>query len=183
VVDARGDPVRGARIGLGFAPAVVAQGQLSEGFVLTDASGRFDLGAVEPGAHTISAYADGVGRGALDVEVEEGRDLSDLRVVLDEPADDEGVNLAGGGLALTLGERDTRAGTLVVVVDLAPGGEAERAGLEPGDVIESIDGKRVSEMKTARKHLQGRVGADVVIAVRRDGKRVSYRVRREGVAR
>src|SRR5690606_37403888 len=84
VKDTSGNPVRGARVGLGFAPAVVVKGMLPEGFVLCDTEGQFTLALVEPGSHTLSAYAEGVGRGSLELEVEEGRDLDDVEIVLDE---------------------------------------------------------------------------------------------------
>lgn len=181
VIDAAGNPVRRARVGLGVAPSVIVQGQLPEGFVLTDAEGRFALRAVAPGTRRFSAYADGVGRGALELEVEEGRDATDVELVLDEPLDEAGVNLAGGGVAITLGERDTQSGVDVVIVAVAAGGEAERAGIVAGDVLAAIGGKRPRDMRAARKALEGRVGSDVVVTVKRAGERATFRVRREAV--
>jgi hypothetical protein len=183
VSDTSGSPVRRARVGLGVAPSVVVQGELPEGFVLTDSGGNFELRAVAPGHHEVSAYAEGVGRGVREVDVEAGGDVEDVDIQLDEPADESDVNLAGGGVALTLGERDTRSGVVVVVVEVVPGGEAERAGILPGDVVVSVDGKRARGMRAMRKSLEGRVGSDVVVTVRRDGKRSSFRVRREAISR
>jgi hypothetical protein len=183
VLDRAGSPVRRARVGLGLAPSLLVQGQLPEGFVLTDAEGRFELGKVAPGQHQLSAYADSVGRGSVSLEVSDGRDVADVVVELVEPADSGEPNLAGGSLALTLGERDTRSGVEIVVVDLAAGGEAERAGLLPGDIIVSLDGKKPADMRAARRALEGRTGSDVVVVVRRNGERASFRVRRESVGR
>lgn len=183
VLDAAGSPVRRARVGFGLAPSLLLQGQLPEGFVLTDADGRFALARVAPGRHQLSAYADSVGRGSAELEVSEGYDVDDVVIELVEPADSDEPNLAGGSLALTLGERDTRSGVEVVVVDLAAGGEAERAGLLPGDIIVSLDGKKPADMRAARRALEGRTGSDVVVVVRRNGERASFRVRRESVGR
>jgi hypothetical protein len=178
VLDPAGDPVRRARVGLGIAPSVIVQGQLPEGFVLTDAEGRFELRAVAPGRRRLSAYADGVGRGFRELDIEEGRDATDVRVDLDEPVEGADVNLAGGGVAVTLGERD---GSDVIVVEVAAGGEAERAGLLPGDRILSVGDKRTNSMAAARAGLNGRVGSDVVVEVARKGRTMSFRVRRESV--
>lgn len=183
VVDEQGLPIRGARVGLGFAPAYLAGGQLPEGFVLTDAEGRFELRSVEPGEHTIAVAAPGFERGAIDVQVSEGSDQSELRVALREGDAEGELNLAGGSVALTLGERDTASGVDVVISDVAAGGEAERAGLRAGDIVVKVDAQRAKNMKQARRLLDGRVGSDVVIDVTRGGEPLAFRVRRESVAR
>jgi carboxyl-terminal processing protease len=114
--------------------------------------------------------------------VEEGRNQDDLRVVLDEAAEQD-PNLEGAGVALTLGERDTAEGVSVLIVDVAPGSEAERAGLAAGDALLSVDGAAVDSMAAARQKLNGKAGTDVVVSIERAGEQQSFRVRREPLGR
>ena len=82
---------------------------------------------------------------------------------------------------MTLGE--TSEPRDVVIVAVAEGSEAERAGLVPGDVVVDIDGTRVGTIEAARRRLSGPVADDVVVRVRR-GERVEvFRVGREAVRR
>jgi regulator of sigma E protease len=68
-----------------------------------------------------------------------------------------------------------------VVVAVAEGSEAERAGLLAGDVLWSVDGTLVEEMADGRRRLGGSDGSDVIIEVERGGEPLSVRVRREAV--
>jgi C-terminal processing protease CtpA/Prc len=114
------------------------------------------------------------------VQVTAGETTSGLAIALDG----SGAAPALGALAnvaITLGERDGEGYTEVVVVAVAEGSEAERAGLLAGDVLWSVDGATVEQMGDARRRLGGNDGSDVIIEVERAGEPLSLRVRREAV--
>jgi carboxypeptidase family protein/PDZ domain-containing protein len=178
VVDARGEPVRGARVGVGLVPAFVPSGSKPVGFVETDASGRFELRGLAPGRVTLSAYATGAGRGRLaDVVVAANEPVTGLRIRLTQHA--EAVSSGPANVAVTLGERHSGADLEVVIVNVAAQSEAERAGVRQGDVLWSIDDEVVLDMADARQALGGPVGSDVVLELDRDGATAFARVRRE----
>lgn len=183
VLDRDGSPVAGARVAVGIVPSYLPQGTLPSGVAVTDAEGEFTLLGVEPGRRTLRALAPTVGRGSVGgVQLEPGDELRDLTISLTEPLGEDGHDWRGG-VAITLGERDTRRGTVVVLVHVAEGSEAERAGLLPGDVLTHVDGVAVSEMAEARQRLGGPAGSDVVLVLLRDGKTVHTRVTREAISR
>ncbi|HMR05747.1 MAG TPA: PDZ domain-containing protein, partial [Polyangiaceae bacterium] len=88
-----------------------------------------------------------------------------------------------GSLAITLGERDVEDGTEVVIVHVAQGSEAERAGLSAGDVVRAVDGRDVVSMQDTRARISGRPGSDVLLSLARAGAPLSLRVTRENVRR
>ena len=58
------------------------------------------------------------------------------------------------------------------VQNVVPGGPAERAGVQPGDVIKSVDGKPVSSPEDVAAAVSGRApGDDIEIEVERGGSR------------
>ncbi|HLK35366.1 MAG TPA: carboxypeptidase regulatory-like domain-containing protein [Polyangiaceae bacterium] len=185
VVDARGDPVAGARVAAGHVPTWLLVGASPDGVAVTDARGRFRLGELAAGALDVEAYAPDLGRARVaGVKVEAGRATEDVRVVLAPESADAGAPGelgASGGVAVTLGE--TGAPTEVVIVSVVGGSEAERAGLAPGDVLLSVDGVAVRTMAEARGKLSGPLGDDVVTGVRRGDADLSLRVQREPVRR
>ncbi len=181
VVDAEDEPVAGARVSLGTAAIYLPVGALPRGTAVSDGEGRFSLKGVKPGVHRLEAIAAVVGRGmSAAVEVRAGRATDDVRIVLSIPVGDDHA-LSSGGVAVTLGER--RGGTEVVIVQVAEGSEAERGGLQVGDVILAVDGQRPANMADARLRLGGPAGSDVVVEVDRDGAQVRLRVAREAVRR
>jgi C-terminal processing protease CtpA/Prc len=117
------------------------------------------------------------------VSVVSGRTTEGVHVVLTPKADEpSGADIgASGSVAITLGE--TAAPVAVVVVSVAPGSEAERAGIVPGDVLLEVDGARVSGMREARASLSGPIGQDVVVAVQRGERALTLRAAREAVRR
>lgn len=183
VVDADDEPVVGARVSLGAAAAYLPVGALPRGTAVTDGEGRFSLKGVKPGLHRLEAIAAVIGRGSVaGVEVRAGRVTDDVRIVLATPVGDDDA-LGSGGVAVTLGERGADDGVEVVVVHVAEGSEAERGGLQAGDVILAVDGQRPANMADARLRLGGPAGSDVVVEVDRDGAEVRLRVAREAVRR
>jgi S1-C subfamily serine protease len=145
----------------------------------TDASGHFKLERIAEGRQTLEAVSVVSGRGRASVEIRAGRVADGVRIVLAAKGVEEA--LEGGNVAVTLGERGAGAGLEVVVLDVAPASEAERAGLHAGDVVTGIDGVRPASGSDARHRLSGRTGTDVVLDVTRDGRPESLRIPRESV--
>jgi S1-C subfamily serine protease len=182
VVDARGEPVSGARVGIGVVPLYLPQGALPEGLAVTDARGEFVLERVPSGTQSLNAYSRMSGRGTSQpLEIDPGEELRDVEVRLTEPPDAPSEEFRAG-VAITLGERDERSGVSVVVVQVAEGSEAARAGLLAGDVVVAVDGARVSSMAQARQALGGPAASDVVVSIIREGTPRDLRVTRESVS-
>jgi hypothetical protein len=181
VLDAAGEPVRGARVGVGLVPAFVPVAASFPGFVETDARGRFELRGLEPGRVSLSAYAAGVGRGSLDnVVITSGERITDLSIRL-IPTHTDTEPQAIANVAVTLGERLVGGDLEVVIVNVAAQSEAERAGVRQGDVLWSVDDEGVADMADARALLGGSDGSDVILELGRDGEALLVRVRREAV--
>jgi hypothetical protein len=88
-------------------------------------------------------------------------ELSDLRMGLREDLGDENYDY----LLYAMG-KDNR----LVVGDVLKSSAAERAGLEPGDIVQRYDGERIfnkKELRTATT--QGKSGSTVAVDVERDG--------------
>ncbi|HEY1533843.1 MAG TPA: carboxypeptidase regulatory-like domain-containing protein [Polyangiaceae bacterium] len=185
LVDDRGERVAGARVMAGDAPSYLPAGRPRHGIVLSAADGHFVLSGVHPGTVTISAVSAVSGRGiAHAVEVSSGHTTRGLRIQLTvqaRPTEDESV--AAGSVAVTLGERGTAPNVEVVVVNVAEASEAERAGVQAGDVVAALDGARPSSMTDARSRLSGQPGSDLVLEVLRAGATLKFRVLREAVRR
>jgi protocatechuate 3,4-dioxygenase beta subunit len=182
VVDARGDPVQGARVAPDRAPTYLAVGATPPGVAVTDAEGRFKLGELPEGELTLEAYAPDVGRARVSgVRVNAGRRTLNLRITVRKEEGESRDPGASGGVAVTLGETsDPRE---VVLVGVAQGSEAERAGLAPDDVVLSVDGVAVHTIEEARGRLNGPLGDDVVMKVRRGASEETFRLGREQVRR
>lgn len=184
VVDALGEPVARARISAGVLASFLSRGALPPGTTVSDEGGRFTLSGLRGGELELTAVSSAKGRGSVRLEARAGDELDGIVIELRESDDTEPE--AGphqGGLAVTLGERDDEGGTSVVIVDVSPDSEAERAGLAAGDVLVSLDGHAVRDMREARRGSFGKDGSDVVIGVRRAGQELSFRVRREPLTR
>ncbi|MCA9641062.1 MAG: carboxypeptidase regulatory-like domain-containing protein [Myxococcales bacterium] len=182
VVDTDGEPVAGARVAVDVAPAFLPVGALPPGVAVTDSKGHFVLRGLSAGAVLLEAYAADVGRGQLKTEVSEGDATRGVRIVLNLPVSDT-EPAATGSVAVTLGENDTDQGVVVVLVHVAPGSEAERAGLLAGDFVLAVDGVDVTGMVDARRRISGPVRGDVVLEIERNGGPLTLRVRRERVRR
>lgn len=180
VLDARGDPVPGARVAAGAVPAYTPAGALPRGVVATDADGHFRLNDLPPGEVALEAYLPSKGRGRDEaVQVRAGRVTSRVTLRLrtgDVPAEPTAM----AGVAVTLGEQWAQGQLDVQVLLVAPGSEAERAGIRPGDELTTIDGKAPDSLESARRALSGPEGSDVVVRLRRhSGDELTVRVGRE----
>ncbi len=181
VVDGRGDPVQGARIAKDRVPVYLAVGATPAGVAVTDARGRFKLAELAEGACVLEIYAPDVGRTRVEgVRVVAGRAIDLGRVTLRKEGGDGTVPASRGGVAVTLGETSDHE---VVLVSVAEASEAERAGLAPGDLLDEVDGAKVTTIAEARAKLNGAVGDDVVLKLRRADKPLALRVPREEVRR
>lgn len=186
VVDSRGDPIAGARVGKDSVPTYLPVGAMPPGMAVADARGRFRLGELAEGTIVLEAYSPEVGRTRLTgVRVIAGRTTDRVKMVLTRDAQGAAAEpLATGGVAITLGE--TAAGLdlpEVVVVAVSEGSEAERAGLAPNDIVVEVAGQKVKSIVDARARLSGPVHDDVVVKVRRGQREVTLRVAREAVRR
>jgi protocatechuate 3,4-dioxygenase beta subunit len=182
VLDRNGDPVVGARVAVGAAPAYLPVGPLPPGVAVTDARGRFTLADVAEGDVVIEAYSADRGRGRERVRVHPDHTTSDVRIKLDEEV--AGAEPASaGGVAITLGETTVRGARRIVVLQVAPGSEAERAGVQPDDVLAKIDAHVPASLEDARRRLSGPLGDDIVLRIVRDGDGQTLRLARERVRR
>ncbi len=182
VRDERGDPVAGARVARDRVPVFLAQGTPPPDVATTDARGRFRLGGLAAGAISLEAYAPEVGRGrAENVHIAPNRPTTNVRITL---GNDRAPNEAAGAtVAVTLGEAVTNGVREVVIVLVAPGSEAERAGLEPNDTLADVDGTPVHTIEEARAKLSGPTGVDAVVTIKRGDATSRVRVGREVVRR
>lgn len=180
VLDERGDPVVGARVALGHAPSYLPAGALPRGVAVTDANGAFALQGLPSGAATVDAFSPNFGRGSARVEVQGNRTQSGVRITLKQSGSDQDP-FAPGGVAVTLGERGSGDALEVVVVTVADNSEAERAGLQAGDVIVSVNDAKPSSMHDARSRLSGPLQSDVIVGISRGGAAQRLSILREAV--
>jgi len=181
VVDGRGDPVPGARVAKDQVPVYLAAAKAPPGVAITDGKGRFRLGELPDGILTLEVYAPDMGRARVEVRVNAGGRPADVRVVLGASPDGGSTPHAAGSVAVTLGE--VTAVREVVIVAVADGSEAERAGVLAGDVLLRVDDVPVHGIEEARGKLSGPLGDDVVLELRRAAGVRSLRVAREPVRR
>jgi hypothetical protein len=182
VRDERADPVAGARVAKDRVPVFLAQGTTPPDVATTDARGHFRLGGLAAGTVALEAYAPDVGRGRADnIRVSPGRPTTNVRITLGGGrAPNEG---AGATVAVTLGEAVSGNVREVVIVLVAAGSEAERAGLEPNDTLAEVDGTPVHTIEEARAKLGGPAGMDAVLTIKRGETTSRVRVGREIVRR
>jgi len=181
VVDARGDPVRGARVARDTVANVVPVAGLRAADV-TGKGGEFRLGDLPEGPVTIEAYAPEAGRGRVTVDVRAGRTTDRVKITLGNDPQALADDAAAGGVAITLGAARAGAQGLEVRA-VARGSEAERAGVERGDHLVSVDGQPVRTVADAMLRLNGPLADDVVVELERGGDRQKLRVARERVHR
>jgi S1-C subfamily serine protease len=180
VLDERGDAVAGARVAVGRAPSYVPAGALPRGVTVTDGRGFFSLQGLRSGPTVIDVFSPEHGRGSAKLEIRENRTQSGLRITL-RPSGGELDPFAPGGVAITLGERGAAEALEVVVVSVSENSEAERAGVQPGDVVVAIDDVEPRSMQDARAKLSGPLQSDVVLSVSRGGALQKLSVLREAV--
>ncbi|NOX62982.1 MAG: PDZ domain-containing protein [Chloroflexi bacterium] len=70
-----------------------------------------------------------------------------------------------------------RAQLPVLITAVAPGSPAEQAGLQPGDVIESVNGETVRGLEAISEVIRAHAGQEIEIVVLRDDEPVALRLR------
>ncbi len=186
VVDAGGAPVAGARVTL---KGGAARSPTSTPVATTDAEGEFVLRRVPSGEVSLVAEATGAASGdAASTSEARGPLRATATVTLPAGGELDGVELRlapqpaparEATVPLTLAERDEGESTETLVVQVPPGGAAERAGVEAGDVLAEVDGKRPANLDDARRLLAGAPNTEARLVVLRDGARRTLTVRRE----
>lgn len=200
VVDESDEPIPNVRVAKDAVPSYLPLGPLPPGVVVTDREGRFTLTGLPEGEVILEAYIQDRGRVQSEsIPIREGRTTSRVKIVMPAPEEESKKDPKGSGsVAVTLGERAESDGTAVIVKMVAPGSEAEVAGLEPGDRILSVNGRKIKSIEGARKGMTGPLAEDVLmqiqrhpeipdrgakIAARPDPETLLFRVRRERVRR
>ncbi len=187
VLDENEKPLAGVRVAAGRVPTYLPLGPLPLGIGSTDRQGRFQLPNLAPGSTAIEAFAVGVGRSAVsDVLVRAGETTKGLRIILrtDERQTGRGQARGAGSLAVTLGERSIGQQIAVVFEHVPQGGEAQRAGIEPGDQLLAVNGVTVRTIEQARRRVTGPLSEDLVVSLaRQPDLRWSVRVSRERLRR
>ena len=180
VLDRSGNPVAGARVATYPVPAYLTAGNLPASMAVTRHDGRFTLKSVPAGTLTLHAYAPTVGRGSSPpIEVNAGRETRDTTIRLVLPSGDELPTGHTANVAITL----TDQGGTLSVASVAPGSEAERAGIAPGDALTAVEGIRPESLADARSRLAGSDGTDVLLEFQRHGNPFRLRLSREPVRR
>jgi hypothetical protein len=176
VVNARGEPLPGARVSTqpfaGYAPLA----EKSVGVAVTDGQGRFSLPFVAIGKIQVFAMSPGVGQGRSSVvEVNRDSERDGVRIVLSESIEDDApvTSISGVAVSLTAGNHS------FVITQVAVGSEAERAGLRAKDEIVMIDGITPADVGDARRRLSGPENSDVLIEVKRPHGMYKIRTVRE----
>jgi carboxyl-terminal processing protease len=72
-------------------------------------------------------------------------------------------------------------GDKVVVSRVISGSPAASAGIRKGDIIEKVDGKKVSDIEDASDRITGRAGSRVSVTVRRADKLKNFKIYRQPV--
>lgn len=180
VVDRDGRPVPAARVSATPISELRPKGSIDEEVVLTDDAGGFVLTGLTPGEVTLFAQSAIAGKGNLRLALSEAG-VEGVTIELTSPSKEDGSEFdpSVGSVALGLSQRSEG----VAVVSVPAGGEAERAGLQVGDVVRQVDGIAVSTASQARANLTGPLASDVVVTVARGGEEHTYRIRREQVSR
>jgi hypothetical protein len=179
VVDARREPVAGARVSVGRAVALSAGPAAPPG--ATDVRGRFLLESLPAGTVRLVASHPALGETAVDVRVRAGDALEGVRIAfptsLRDAADRMDVAPTLTGVAVELEPGRT------TVASVVPGSAADEAGLLPGDVLLRVDGRVVRNAAAAVAALRGPEGTEAALTVRRGAETFDALVRREPLRR
>jgi len=135
-------------------------------FGISGPGGEFSLTGVKPGGVPLFARREGYRqKGIPRVDAASSGEAS-VTVHL-EPDSRTANEQDFAGVGMTLGQKEGA----IVIADVFPGGPAREAGLRPGDLILSVDGRAVAGLPVADVvgMIRGVVGTPVHLVVRRDG--------------
>lgn len=136
---------------------------------MTDAAGEFTLEGIEPGRHSITAYArEHKARALSGIEVA-GADVGPLALAL-APDDGSDWSFEFAGIGVSIRASPTHLDVLDVVED----GGADRAGVRIDDHIVAVDGIPVPEFDFtgAVEALRGMEGTEVRLSIVRGAERL-----------
>jgi len=132
----------------------------------TDAQGRFELGGLDTGVRSIfvtaAAHHSRVIPG-LKLEPDRAAPPIEIDLLATKPGEARRIESAGINAVVSAN------GDMLVLGALTPGGGADRAGLQPGDIIVRVDGVELSSlgMQAGVEHLRGPEGSTVMVSIRR----------------
>ncbi len=124
----------------------------------------------------------GIGSLLVQEKIDAGTIQGNMVVPIDvlEPVLDDMLRLGRSGKPPRpwLGIYVTEAGAKLAIAGLAPGGPAERAGMQLGDVVAEVGGARPSSLADLFRRVWrcGTAGAEVALKVVRNGKSVDLRI-------
>jgi protocatechuate 3,4-dioxygenase beta subunit len=167
-------PVAGARVRVEGRRGADSGPALATG-TTTDEQGAFTLDGLAPGPLALFVNSDGHHARIVNVVVPQGADAPEVTVALNKlkPGEEPGIELAGVGAVLTA------EGEALLLTRVLPGGGAAEAGLQPGDRVLTIDGRRVVELgfEGSMNTIRGPEGTSVVLGVQRgEASRADVRV-------
>jgi predicted metalloprotease with PDZ domain len=103
--------------------------------------------------------------------------LAGLRLHEAPGPEEGGAEKAGPRVLSTFGWKTKSEGGRIVVAEVLSGGPAERAGVNAGDVLVALDGRRASEDLVARVEKERRPGSTLAVTVFRRDVLEAHRVR------
>lgn len=85
-------------------------------------------------------------------------------------------NYSGVGITFTENEKGQ-----FEVISINPDSPAEKAGVEPGDLILEVDGKTYNDSEIMASHIRGKKGTDVTLKMYHDGKEKDVTITRADI--
>lgn len=171
VVDEQGNPIPRARVDV-----FETYARFSTPSTMTDAQGSYRLEGVPVGRRSLRVVAKGyTTRLESGVETRPGENVRDIVLAATKP----GSKMSFGGIGAVLGQ--TPDG--VVVREIMENKPAALYGIQQGDLLQSVDGQDVRDMRLDRivEMLRGEEGAPVRVEVERNGRRMRFDVTRGSV--
>ena len=88
-------------------------------------------------------------------------------------------NYVGIGIYMVLDEEEGK----IKVLSPMKGSPAEQAGIQPGDIIETVDGETYTkeEMSEVSNKIKGKEGTTVKIGIKRGEESLEFEVKRENI--
>lgn len=133
---------------------------------VTNAEGRFEIGAVDPGRRSLQIAAFGHDAKVISgLELVAGERHGPVEVELQPLVEGERAKTELVGIGVAIGPAEGA----IQVIEVIAGGGAEAAGVEAGDRIVAVDGESVVELgfEDAVQNIRGQVGSTVRIELRR----------------
>lgn len=122
-------------------------------------------------------------RAAIEAMLEEVKKSDDYALYYDQKDFQTFLDYSSGsfsGIGVTMSEGTNR----LTILSVIPGTPADEAGLRRGDVLQTVDGRPVSEMTSeeAIGRVKGPAGTEVSITVLRDGEEIGFDLTRAEIA-